>query len=521
MNKTIIININGIVFHIEEDAYEVLRSYMSEVKRHFAYSPDNEEIVTDIENRLAEMFNERLTGENKQVIILQDVQEITAQMGSVSDFELNEEEAEYSYPGKDKKLFRDTEDRIIAGVCSGIGHYLDIEARWIRLFMLLIAFAGGSGVMVYVILWIVMPAAKTRTDRMAMKGEAINLQNFKRNFDEELENVRQGFTRVHNDTAPALNRIGSSLGIAIKTVLKVLGSIFIFIESMCLLALLIGLVVILGLWNNGDLGPLPHFVDPEYRSILPIGIFLTLSLPLIALILLEIRLLFNRRVLSKTGTFFMLIVWLAGVGISVFYGIKTAIQFSDEASYSQITDIKPMPVYYLKLNSEKALTRQDSLDYNINRNNFKDRTIVNIQNRGFDYENNIELIIENADIPAPTLTRQFSSRGAEFEAALKSAQMIQYGFKQIDSVLYFDKTLDIGKKSLFRNQEVTLILRVPKNTKLIIDQSLNRYLRGYNLWDCVPDNANEKAASEWIMTENGLKCTSDSLSKKEYQSERE
>src|SRR5690606_18705577 len=88
MNKTIIININGIVFHIEEDAYEILRSYMTEVKRHFAYSTDNEEIVQDIENRLAEMFTERLTEQSKQVIVQQDVVDITARMGNVNDFDV-------------------------------------------------------------------------------------------------------------------------------------------------------------------------------------------------------------------------------------------------------------------------------------------------------------------------------------------------------------------------------------------------------------------------------------------------
>ena len=92
MNKTIIININGIVFHIEEDAYEVLRSYMTDVKRHFAYSPDNDEIVTDIENRLAEMFTERLTADHKQVIVLADVSYVTEKMGNVNDFSLEDDE---------------------------------------------------------------------------------------------------------------------------------------------------------------------------------------------------------------------------------------------------------------------------------------------------------------------------------------------------------------------------------------------------------------------------------------------
>ena len=87
MNKTIIININGIVFHIEEDAYEILKSYMTDVKRHFSTSADSLEITTDIENRIAEMFSEILTRENKQVIIEQDVNAVIGQMGSVADFE--------------------------------------------------------------------------------------------------------------------------------------------------------------------------------------------------------------------------------------------------------------------------------------------------------------------------------------------------------------------------------------------------------------------------------------------------
>ena len=87
MNKTIIININGIVFHIEEDAYEILKNYMTDVKRHFSNSADSLEITTDIENRIAEMFSELLARDNKQVIIEQDVNAVIGQMGSVADFE--------------------------------------------------------------------------------------------------------------------------------------------------------------------------------------------------------------------------------------------------------------------------------------------------------------------------------------------------------------------------------------------------------------------------------------------------
>src|SRR3954462_800343 len=92
MNKTIIININGFIFHIEEDAYEILKNYMTDVKRHFLNSADSLEITTDIENRIAEMFTELLAQQHKQVIVEHDVKSIIDQMGTVADFELAENE---------------------------------------------------------------------------------------------------------------------------------------------------------------------------------------------------------------------------------------------------------------------------------------------------------------------------------------------------------------------------------------------------------------------------------------------
>src|SRR5580658_2708852 len=113
MNKTIIININGIVFHIEEEAYEILKNYMTDVKRHFSSSADSLEITTDIENRIAEMFSELLEKENKQVIVEQDVKLIIEQMGSVADFENAENDDNagqnaYTYNNMEgRRLFRD------------------------------------------------------------------------------------------------------------------------------------------------------------------------------------------------------------------------------------------------------------------------------------------------------------------------------------------------------------------------------------------------------------------------------
>jgi hypothetical protein len=123
MNKTIIININGTVFHIEEDAYEILKTYMTAVTRHFMNSADSLEITTDIENRIAEMFTEILTREGKQVVVAQDVNAVVGQMGSVEDFEAEENGERpgqtYTYTTENRRLFRDADDHLVGGVAAG------------------------------------------------------------------------------------------------------------------------------------------------------------------------------------------------------------------------------------------------------------------------------------------------------------------------------------------------------------------------------------------------------------------
>jgi len=192
MNKTIIININGMVFHIEEDAYEVLKKYMTDVKRHFMDSADSLEITTDIENRIAEMFTEILHAESKQVIIEQDVNNVIDKMGTIEDFASAEQDAHqpYRFQATNRRLFRDNEDHLLGGVCAGIANYFGMQPVWIRLVFAVAFFFFGTGLLLYIILWIVVPRAVTRTDRMAMKGEPLDLQGFKRNFEDELKGVK-------------------------------------------------------------------------------------------------------------------------------------------------------------------------------------------------------------------------------------------------------------------------------------------------------------------------------------------
>ena len=519
MNKTIIININGIVFHIEEDAYEVLKAYMTEVKRHFAYSSDSEEIVSDIENRIAEMFVERLEQEKKQVIELPDVQQVTAQMGSVKEFELDGDDADFitdQYVKGGKKLFRDMDDRVVAGVCSGVAHYFDIEPKWVRVFAFLIVFLGGSGILLYLVLWIAMPKAKTRADKMAMKGEAPNLQNFKKNFDEEVEALHQNLKRARNEARPALSGIESFLGDlfshlatffgeAFKVILKLIGGLIILISTAAFLAIIIGLFALFG-WGSTDLNFPPfNAINPEYKSVLYFSAFVLAIIPVIALIFFAIRVLFNRTILTKTGSFTMLIIWLVALCMGAYYGTKFSTEFKNEASYSETVDLKASPVYYLKLNDNKFFTHEDSIEYKIAPGSTGKRIIIN-DDDDWNNERRIRLYIERTDVDKPVLVKTYRSRGKTFQSALKSAQGISYNYEQADSVLSFDRAMHIKSDVLWREQELRITLRIPLNTRVVFDRDMDWYVRDVNLWECRQEGASYDAQILMRMTAEGLKC---------------
>jgi phage shock protein PspC (stress-responsive transcriptional regulator) len=513
MNKTIIININGIVFHIEEDAYEVLKSYMTEVKRHFAYSADSVEIVTDIENRLAEMFTQRLAEHNKQVIVLQDVEEITLQMGRASDFEDDEESEGFTAERlkSSKTLYRDGEDKMIAGVCAGLGHYFDIETKWVRLITIIATLTSGIGLLPYIVLWIVLPIAKTRQEKMAMKGEAINLENFKKSFDETAvtgKSVSGQALRSVNYSDPVKEIIDFTVKL-LKIFLKVIGLIIITAGAIALFAAIFALIFGLGfLDNGGDLNFPFNIINEEYRSPIFFSAFLVLCIPLIALILFAIRVLLNRKVVSRYSSFAMLVLWLTGLGMGIYYGSKVASDFREEARVEQSSALTYYPSITLKMNSKLFFTSSDSLKYNIGRGKFSGRVFYG--DNMMDHEmQDIDIFIEKSDDTTFTVIKELSGRGQNFEHALQAAQRINYRVTQKDSIINFDKYLSLAGSGNYRKQEVDVHLKIPVNTKVKIEGNLEWKVRDINLWDCQDENNHSDTnISEWLMTEEGLTCIS-------------
>jgi len=192
MKITVSINLGGFSFNIDEDAYAELKRYLKNLELHFAGEESSSEILSDIESRMSELFRLKLTS-YKQVINIGDVSDVISIMGNPADFSDNDgpsPKEKFSTPGA-HRMYRDPDKRIIGGVCAGMGAYWDIEPWIIRGIFIALVMAGGLGVLVYLILYVVLPEAKTTAQKIEMKGDPVNIHNIKDSVKKEFDTVRK------------------------------------------------------------------------------------------------------------------------------------------------------------------------------------------------------------------------------------------------------------------------------------------------------------------------------------------
>ena len=517
MNKTIIINISGAIFHIEEDAYEILKNYMTEVKKHFGLSADSFEIVTDIENRIAELFSEILKRDLKQVIIIKDVQAIIEQMGRPADFEAADQADQAASPteaqmtsGIQRKLFRDNDDKLIGGVCSGLAHYFSTDAVWIRLLWAALFFAGGIGLITYIILWIVMPVARTRAEKLAMNGEDVNLETIKNAVSDELNDVKKNLSKYRDQVKNS--GIEDRIGIVLKEIFQFIGKVIqaffkVFGLTFGVMAIFIGGCLMIGLvvagiagifspehvfWFNLPFSMISH--DNRLQAV--ISFTITFFIPLLFLILLGIRILFKRFIMSTQVTNTLLIIWFIALCFTGYLVGSTALQFNKEASFNQDIPIARSSSNSYFLKADKSGHTEDSL---MTRSMQLSRSKWHIEFDDEQTEGAVNISIEKSDSLHAVLVERIAAKGINERQALRSADQIVYKFNQKDSMLNFAKKLYYKPELGYHEQQVDLTLKIPVNTVITIDQNL--YVNN------LPNLDNYKLngpGNVWVMTQNGL-----------------
>ncbi len=196
MNKIQHINVGGYPFSINEDAFLKLDQYLMGLNRHFTSSDGSKEIMEDIESRIAELFKEYMQGGS--IVNMEHVNKMIQVMGTPDRFD-NEgasETKDYSSETRyqtGKRLYRDPYDKKISGVCSGLAHYFGFQdPTWVRVGFVFFGI-WGFGIILYIILIFILPQAYSAADRLAMKGEPINIQNIADKIEEEIEEMTDQF----------------------------------------------------------------------------------------------------------------------------------------------------------------------------------------------------------------------------------------------------------------------------------------------------------------------------------------
>ncbi len=642
MKKIININLSGRVIPIEDAAYENLQEYIESLRKYFAKEEGRDEIINDIESRIAELMNEKIR-KGSDAVTEADIKEIIASMGRIEDFEAADAEefakttssssqsagSSYnnnagsgsassagSYTKTSKsRLYRDTSDKLIGGVCSGISNYLNIDPAIIRLLFAIITFGGfgfgfliyiilwavlptkdldqysgkrlyrnpeervlggvasglaayfgkdvwpvrlifaaplilniaiglfswplfhegsffpnivfgsisGTFVLAYIILWIVLPEAKTTYQQMEMRGEKVDINKIKqtvqeraKDFGEEVKMAAQSFSEKAQTFAntrgktfatefgEAAKRTGGGLGHVIGVLFK---AFFLFIAGTIAFALF---VVLLGSIMGGiGVWPVKNFIlNGFWQNAFAWGtLIFFLGIPLIAFIVWLVRRIM--RVKSRSSY----LGWTFGGLWTVGWVSVTLLAASLTKEFRTDNDRRPgteMTITQPANNKMIVKVSQPEIEYS------GDFPWINVEENGFDItKDTLKLadvkirVIKSDDADYHVEVKKYS-RGKSASEAEARAQKLEYNITYTDSVLDLGSGFAIDKESKYRFQHIEVVISVPAGKKIRFDYSIKDKLYVMNLnIDESRSWRNRKIRKNWNYSWDGFEYDTD------------
>lgn len=525
MNKTININLGGVFFHIDEIAFKKLKKYLEAIRRSLSDDPKGkDEILTDIETRIGEILAENIK-DVRQVVNDQDIEDIIEIMGKPEDYvgdeEYFEEHTTSSHASKNtKKLYRDTNDKFLGGVSSGLAHYFNIDVIWVRLAWLLMFFGGGVGGVIYIILWILLPQANSTAEKLEMEGEPVNISNIEKKIREEFKDASQRVKEGIDDVASHLKKkdykgkmqsgsqdivslFGKIFTVFFKVIGKFIGIILMFVAGITLIALLItlftaGSVEFLGISND-----FINYPDFFHESTFPLWLLtlffiIAFGIPFLILFMLGIRIISsNVKPFSRTVNLTLLGIWLVSLLGFVFVVIEKGANFANEARIVETKNIKANNIDTLHV---KMIAKED---FDLHRNSFDNIKVIH-NNREMNYKTNIQLDIKESKDDKMYLKIYKKSYGISYENAKLKAEEMSYEFEVIDDKLILNAYYLNELKNKFSNQRIKIVLHVPKNKTIYLDKSTKMFLHYVDNIQDVRDRNMPK--HYYKMTEKGLNC---------------
>ena len=488
MKKTVNINLAGTFFHIDEDAFAKLSRYLEAVKKSISDPVGGDEIIQDIEARIAELFSERLEI-NTQVISTRELDAIIKIMGQPEDYIMDEDATQTnSATGNqtrgettsNKQLFRDSDNKFIAGVCSGLGHYLGLEVIWVRLFWIFLSFVTtGFGVIAYLLFWILVPGAETTSEKLKMTGEPINISNIEKKFNEGYQKVSQNIKNVDYDKYEEKIKKGSasffdSLSAILSTVFKIgikfFGLLIVIAGLLGLISILIGMTVFgtFGIYDTGVTGmDIYQLIDTTNTPIWIVTLIITLiaGIPLLLLFILGLKIMFpNIKSIGTPVKITLTILWIAAISILVILGARQAIDRAFENNFSTQTPLSINMQTPLKL----SMYNNDTYSFEAYRRSGLEIKPDANGNKVL-YSSDIRLIVRSTDEKVGKIVLNKIASGKDYKQAKARAQAIDfnYNFNKNTNELILDGYFLTDITNKYRDQQIEVILYLPVNTRLI------------------------------------------------------
>ena len=538
MNKTVNINLAGIFFHIDEDAYLKLQRYLEAIKRSFTDSQGRSEIIADIESRIAELFSERMIND-KQVIGNKQVEEVIVIMGQPEDYLVDDEifedepqQKKYS-KGPSKKLFRDTQSSYVGGVSSGLAHYFGMDAIWIRIIWLVLVIGGfGTGILIYILLWILVPEAKTTSEKILMTGENVTISNIEKkirdgfdsvsetlgpNFQKAGDKLKEGFETASDNFSNSVknidvNKSTSRIKSSSQTFFDTIANIFTFILKM--FAKFIGVLLMItgaagsiattvafiafSFMDRVHLGN-TDFLDMADAANTPLWLvsllfYFLIGIPLLLLFYLGLKILINNlKSIGNVAKFTILGVWLlAIIGISI-VGARQGLSYSEKApsiTNERLVSITKKDTLYLSMRTSDTYDR----DYH----DFK--TTFNDDGDKITFGKNVKFKIRSTRDSVARIKVVKMAKNSSFESAKQLADNISYAYELNGNELLLDNHILIPNDDIRRDQEVEITIYLPIGTTLFADKDTHRF----HTRDCLLSKTKEDHFLEVL---NGkLKC---------------
>lgn len=513
MKKNIQINIGGSIFSIDEDAYQRLDKYLTSIKEYLINSDERDEIIKDIEMRIAELLLERQSS-TQSAIELGHIEEIIEVMGQPEEYRL-EEDDNIEYQTKSaKKFYRDTEDRFIAGVASGLAHYVGIDPVWMRLLWVFIVLAGvGSPIFIYILLWIIVPEARTTSEKLQMKGKSVNLSNIEKSLKEEYANVtkkvkdadikgmKNSFKKGSARFFDWLLRVGKRL---IRIVVFTLG-IFLLITSFSTIIVFTVMFFIPNshfLYSSINLGSNVYLFNGANISsihfwILKLASHLSLIIPFIFLFILSLVAINPKmKPVGRVTKTSLLIVWVVSIVTISYYVIS--------ANYSTKYTGKTLEHIDLNLSAKDTLIFKTNLHPSLS--NIHTNTNFLIQNDSlgvqYIYGSNFNIIIKPTDNDYASLKVEKSAKGSSVNQANTIANNISYTYQIDKNVLTLDNYYLIYNTIQNNNSRIRVYLELPKGMLFKMDkESANKSFK---------QNRNDRIISEKYLqiNDNIIECIS-------------